>query len=363
MRSARRLTALDVRDVRVIAGAAIEPGPELNLVVGPNAAGKTSLLEAVHVLATGRSFAATRVARLVRTGAGPLRVVARVQEGAGGRERRLGLERPAHGSPRMRLDGRTVARVTELARVLPVVAVHPGSHELVGGGPGERRRFLDLGLFHVEPGFHAVWQRYRRAVAQRNALLRGGRGQRELQPWEAEIAAAGTELDRYRRACVADLAPRVERLGHEVLGDVVELEYRGGWSGDAGLDEAVAAARGRDRELLTTSVGPHRADLGLRLGGRGVRQRVSRGQQKMLVYVLRLAQAEQLGAGGGCALLLDDLPAELDRERRAAVLAVAARIGAQVFVSALEAEAVATPADVGRKVFHVEQGVVSEVVQ
>ncbi|MDZ7748225.1 MAG: DNA replication and repair protein RecF [Halofilum sp. (in: g-proteobacteria)] len=263
----------------------------------------------------------------------------------------------------MRLDGRSLERVTDLARALPVVVVHPGSHELVGGGPGERRRLLDFGLFHVEPGFHAVWQRYRRAVGQRNALLRGRRGERELLPWEQEIATAGARLDELRRAYVADLAPRVGRLGEEVLGATVTLDYRAGWTGTAALGDALDAARARDRELLATSVGPHRADVALRLEGREVRQRVSRGQQKMLVYVLRLAQAEQLGEGGGCALLLDDLPAELDRERRARVLALAARVGAQVFVTALEPGSLDLPPGVAAKVFHVEQGEVSEVIQ
>ena len=157
------------------------------------------------------------------------------------------------------------------------------------------------------------------------------------------------------------------RIAASILGPdaAVSLEYRGGWDRDRPLAEALAMARARDREQYGTSVGPHRADLVIRLAGRDVRQRVSRGQQKLLAYARRLAQAEQLGGGasGGCALLLDDLPAELDRSHRAAVMRVAAEVGAQLLVTALEPEAVDRPPGMARKVFHVERGTVREVVQ
>jgi DNA replication and repair protein RecF len=358
-----KLTALDVRDVRIVASAAIEPGPTMNVIVGPNAAGKTSVLEAIHLLATGRSFAAARAARLVRTGAGPLRVVGRVA-GVGGAEHRIGIERAGSGAPRLRMDGRNVERIADLARTLPVIAVHPGSHELVAGGPAERRRLVDFGLFHAEPGFHEVWQRYRRAIAQRNALLRAGRADRELAPWEGEAGSSGEQLHAFRAAYVRDLEPRVRRLGARVATgmETLEVAYRPGWQEAGSLADALAQGRRQDRERLVTTRGPHRADLQLRIEGHDVRQRISRGQQKLLAYVLRLAQAEQLERSG-CALLLDDLPAELDRERRAAVLELAVSVGAQVFVTALEVESLPGQSRGEARVFHVEQGRVSEMLQ
>ena len=361
-----RLTALDIHDVRVVAAAALEPVAGMNVVVGANAAGKTSLLEAIHILATGRSFAATRTARVVRAGAGPLRVVGRVQSGGRGGEHRLGLERGTVGPARMRVDGRPAERIAELARLLPLVAIHPESHELIAGGPGERRRLLDLGLFHVEPSFHALWQRYRRALSQRNVLLRRRAAERELEPWESELARTGEALDALRQQYVVSLDHAVQRLAPGLFGEGValELSYRRGW-GDESLAEALVRLRSRELEQRVTGVGPHRAELALRLDGRDVRQRVSRGQQKLLVYLLRLAQARQLAeAGDGhCVLLLDDLPAELDAERRERVMMAAAGIGAQCFVTALESEAVPSVGLTSRQVFHVEQGRVTEMVQ
>lgn len=359
------LTALDVRDFRGVASGALEPVAGLNVIVGPNAAGKTSLLEAVHVLSTGRSFAATRTAPLVRHGAGPLRVVGRVVDGSE-RVRRLGVERGRTGPATLRLDGAAAERVTELARVLPVIAIHPESHDIVIGGPEGRRRLLDLGLFHVEPRFHETWRRFRRALAQRNALLRRGASTSVFEPWDQELSSVGEALDRARQSYVEKLVPIVAAMQPRLFGGDEELEliYRRGWPEDRNLLEALRDERQRAGDRAGTSVGPHRADLGLRLGGREVRQQVSRGQQKLLVYLLRLAQARQLtqSPAGGCVLLLDDLPAELDQDRREQVVALAAEIEIQVFVTALESDGVPRPAELSSRLFHVEQGQVREMV-
>ncbi len=359
------LTALDVRDFRGVASAALEPISGLNVIVGPNAAGKTSLLEAVHVLSTGRSFAATRTAPLVRHGAGPLRVVGRVVD-ASGRMRRLGVERGRSGPATLRLDGSSAERVTELARVLPTIAIHPESHDIIIGGPDERRRLVDLGLFHVEPRFHEIWRRFRRALAQRNALLRQGAGDEAFEPWDRELASVGEALDRARRRYVDQLAEIAGQMQPRLLGSDQDLElgYRRGWPEDRDLLEALRQERRRSGERGGTSVGPHRADLALRVEGREARQQISRGQQKLVVYLLRLAQAQQLvwSDAGGCVLLLDDLPAELDRERRERVMALAAEIGAQVFVTGLESQGVPRPEGMSSRLFHVEQGQVREMV-
>lgn len=359
-----RLTALDIRDVRIIEAAAIEPAAGVNLVVGANGAGKTSLLEAIHLLATGRSFAVTRPTRMVRSGAGPLRVVARVQAVDGGAVHRLGIERAAGGAARTRLDGGPAGRLADMARMLPLVAIHPESHRLVGGPPEERRRFLDLGLFHVEPSFHSTWQRYRRALAQRNALVRRRADDAEFDPWDRELATVGEALDRLRRGYVRSMLAEVAALEPELLGSTGEvgLSYHPGWSG-GGYYEALRCARGRDRVHHTTTVGPHRAELSIRVRGGDVRQRISRGQQKLLVYLMRLAQARQLcSRGGHCVLLLDDLAAELDHEHRGRVTAAALALGAQVFVTAVDPQTVPVAPAAEHRMFHVEQGRVTEVI-
>lgn len=359
-----RLTALDIRDVRIIARAAIEPGP-VNLIIGPNAAGKTSLLESIHLLGTGRSFAASRPDRLIRHEGGPLRVVARLESDDGGLHR-LGVERGWGGPWRVRLDGATVSRVADLARALPLLVVHPGSHEILAGGPAERRGLLDWGLFHVEHPFHAAWQRYRRALAQRNHLLRRGAREAEITAWNPELVASAEVIDGYRRGYVDELARYVDRLGSIVLREPMELElaYRPGWPVGTRLDSALAERLESDRSLKTTTAGPHRAEFQVRTGGRDSRQRISRGQQKLLIYLLRLAQAEQLveRTGRRPVLLFDDPAAELDRDHQARVLAASLDSGAQLFVTALDAAQLALPENTDFRTFHVEQGRVQEVI-
>ncbi len=360
-----RLTRIDVEGARIVARARLDPAPRVNVIAGGNAAGKTSLLEAIHVLATGRSFAAGSLRAVVQRGGGPLRVVGRLVD-ADGRSRTAGFERAATGRPRVRLDGADVERIVDVARLLPVVAVHPGSHDLVAGGPGDRRTYLDRGLFHVEPTFQQTWQGYRRCLAQRNAMLRAGRAAHSLAAWEAELARYGTALDGARRAYVADLRPRAERIGGRLLGEGMGLRvgYKPGWEADAvSLQDALVSARERDRDQGRTTVGPHRGDLELWVGQGRARQQVSRGQQKLVAYALRLAQAEQLAESAGCVVLLDDLPAELDSDHCARVVAEALAVGAQLFVTALDPMAINVSSNTAVRRFHVEQGRVRELVQ
>lgn len=360
-----RLTAIDIRDFRIVPRAAIEPGA-VNWLFGANGAGKTSILEAIHLLGTGRSFVPGRGSRLIRTGAGPLRVVARLEED-GGHRHRMGLERNAGGRLLMRLDGSWVERIADLAERLPVVAIHPGSHEILAGGPEQRRRLLDWGLFHVEHGYLAVWQRYRRVLAQRNALLRSRAGARSLEPWDGEFAASGELVDQARRDYVAALEPHVRSASGELLraGGEVRVRYRSGWTAGTPLRTALEERRARDVDQLTTTVGPHRGELLVTLDGHEARHRVSRGQQKLLVYVLRLAQARlhRERKGGGPVMLLDDLGAELDTDHRERVLATALETGSQLFVTAVSPDTPDVPASTAINWFHVEQGTVSEVLQ
>jgi DNA replication and repair protein RecF len=164
-----QLTLLRVRDLRCLAEAELRPDPRLTLVVGPNGAGKSSLVEAIHVLGYGRSFRGRIRDGLVRSGAPALELYAEWKD-AGGQAHRAGLR---HGGEKFeaRLDGAPAPSLTELCARIAVVTFEPGSHDLIGGGAEHRRRYLDWGLFHVEPEFLPWWRRYARALKQRNAAL------------------------------------------------------------------------------------------------------------------------------------------------------------------------------------------------
>jgi DNA replication and repair protein RecF len=365
-RSRVLITRLQLRDVRRIAQAELCPAAGFNLLTGPNGSGKTSVLEALHVLAHGRSFRGRVRDGLIRKGAAALEVF--VEFRARGSAHRAGL-RHAGGSWDARLDGSSVAQLGDLCAALAVVSFEPGSHALVDGGGEQRRRYLDWGLFHVERGgvgddFLATWRRYTRALKQRNAMLRSGRSApSQLDAWEHELALHGEHLTAQRELYVGQLQTALQPLLAQLLpaaGDV-QLGLQPGWRrGDLALADALLLARDRDLAAGHTSVGPHRADLRIELSALPSADTLSRGQTKLLALCLLLAQAGQLAAHAGAwpVLQLDDLGSELDRDHQSRVLQVLARSGAQVLLTGTEPTPALLAAGIDCAVFHVEHGCV-----
>ena len=173
------LTYLKVHDFRAFETVTLEPGPKLNLIIGANGSGKTSLLEAIHVLSLGRSFRSAHTTPLIRYGAKSLQVFARYQNLTSASTNALGIERDRHGY-QVRIDGQDVSRLSELARVLPVRGITPDIHYGFYQSAKHRRALIDWGLFHVEQRFYPVWLEYRRTLKQRNALLRAKNPQQGL---------------------------------------------------------------------------------------------------------------------------------------------------------------------------------------
>lgn len=351
------LLALQIRDFRNLASVDLAPANHLNLIHGANASGKTSLLEAIYVLSRGRSFRSRLFERLVRQGAERYRIFGRVAHA--GRTIGAAIERQRSGM-RIRLDGQDIQRLAPLTSVLPVQILHPNSHKLLEDGPQFRRRFLDWGVFHVEPRFLEHWQRYQKALRQRNAALRHGQA---VSAWETELAESGTALTALRQHYVALLEPLVLEIAGALL-DVsgLSLRFSQGWNAEQELGASLAQHRSRDQERGFTSTGPHRADLKIKLEGVSAADRVSRGQQKLLVCALVCAQTAlfQRRTGRRPVILVDDLPAELDADRRRRLVAELQRLAAQVFVTAIEPDLV--PFEQSCRMFHVEHGDVREVV-
>jgi DNA replication and repair protein RecF len=353
-----RLNRCTVQDLRIIARAEIDPGPGLNLVVGANASGKTSLLESIYLLGRGRALRAHHGDRLVREGSERLQVSGEIGLD-NGRRIPIGVERGVDGL-QMRLDGQAVRSSLELSTALPLQYVHPDIHQLVQSGPGLRRQFLDRGVFHVEQGFLDTWRRYQRTLRQRNAALKAGAA---ANAWDGELVLQGERLDAMRTNYLEGLAPFLRQNGQALLErDDVGLSYRRGWSADRGLAEVLHEADGVDRRQGFTGRGAHRCDFTLSLGGTSIRDRVSRGQQKLLLCALQLAQAQLQRARTGSAglLLIDDLPAELDTHHRARLLDLANALNTQVFITATDLDllAHAEKSIPSPRVFHVEQGAV-----
>jgi DNA replication and repair protein RecF len=187
-------------------------------------------------------------------------------------------------------------------------------HRLIEGGPSERRRFIDWGVFHVEPTFVDQWRRFQRALRQRNAALAAGSPAATVRAWDPELIASGTALTEHRERYLAALSDAVAGAGQRLLAADVTLELRSGWPADLTLAQALDASWTQDQTYRRTHAGPHRAEVMVRLDGALARGRVSRGQQKLLASALMLGQLRHDSAQGSrvAALLVDDPAAELD---------------------------------------------------
>ena len=355
------LAELTLENLRCIQKAELTLGPGTNLVFGANGAGKTTILEAVFLLGRGRSFRTRLNERLIQHGQPLGRAVGRVT--AEPTDRRLGIEihrgSESKSGTSGRLDGADLRSFADLATAFPVQAMDPDAHKLIEEGSARRRRWLDWAVFHVEQGFATAWSRYQRALQQRNAALRAGRG--EVGAWDPELAREGESLTAARERVVVALQPYWSTIASELTGIDIRMDFQPGWDRGTPLVDALGAAASRDRERRSTTVGAHRADLSLRIKGRVAREVLSRGQQKLAAVALNLCQLEYLKREHGLkpTVLLDDPSAELDRERLGRFIGRVEALETQLIVTALDRDSAlfGTP----ETVFHVEQGRVFRV--
>lgn len=358
------LTRLDIAGLRSLDRVSLAPGPGLNLLTGPNGAGKTSVLEALHLMAYGRSFRGRVRDGLIRSGAGAIEVFVEWHEPGPGRSRKAGL-RHSGQSWEGRLDGAAVSHLGELCASLAVVTFEPGSHVLVMGGGESRRRLLDWGLFHVEPGFLPLWRRHARALRQRNALLKARARDSELDAWDHELAEAGEPITRARQQYLEQLQPHLQAAAADLLpaaGGATTV-FLPGWRRDElTLADALLLSRDRDRFAGFTSLGPHRADWRIDYTAFPGREALSRGQAKLTALAILLAQAELHAGHRGewPVVALDDLASELDRAHQRRVLERLLASGAQVFITGTEPPPALRGLAAPVSLFHVEQGRVQD---
>ena len=277
----------------------------------------------------------------------------------GARKQRVGVRNGREGLE-VRVDGERSSSAAPLAEAMPLQIIEPDVHELIAGGPENRRRYIDWIAFHVEHGYLDSWRRYRRSLKQRNAALKAGAGGASLDSWDRELAEHGSAVDAARRRMLDITLPALEDMGQSLLGTSVNGEYQQGWNNSRDLLSALRAGRDRDRQLGSTQPGPHRADLRLNFEDHQARKLVSRGQEKLLACALILAATEivQTAIEKPLLLLIDDPAAELDGGALARLMEQVAGLGCQVIATALVPDA---PLFGDRpRMFHVEHGVVNQ---
>lgn len=355
------ISRLDIQQLRNISQARLELGEQFNFIIGENASGKTSLLEAIYLLGTGRSFRTNRLQHIIQAEKEQFTVSARIRSESGAfMTAGMALSRKGR---LLRVDGKNARSSAQLAEILPLQLINQQSFNLIDEGPAHRRKFLDWGVFHVEHGFFAVWQRYTRALKQRNAALK--RGNMDTRAWEKEMSEAAVQLHSMRETYIASLKPVLQQSMLEMLEiDDISFDYRPGWDTDRVLADILAEELEQDRRQGFTRYGPQRADLVFKRARVAAKERLSRGQQKLLVSALVLGQARLLAQKQArrSTVLIDDITAELDARHCARLMTALADTGAQLVVTAIDAGSIPELENSDRRMFHVERGVLKTVL-
>lgn len=355
------LARLAIRNLRNLIELDIKPAARLNLIIGENASGKTSMLEAIYLVGMARTFRNPKGPRLISHGKDELTVFGHL---VGAVEHRLGIRKSEEAQNLIQLDGKNIKRSAELAALFPLQLITPDSFRLLTDGPSRRRAFIDWSLFHVEHQFHDSWQRYRKLLKQRNTVLKSGQAGM-LRHWDAGLIEAGLTIDRLRKEFVEQyreiVMPYLETL---INGVQLSFEYRQGWRREMTLGQALEHSEQRDLKQGFTSVGPHRADLEIKCDGTAATDLLSRGQMKLLICAMKLAQIAYLKEKTGkvCVVLVDDLPAELDQKNRQRLIALLQDLDTQLFITATDRGLIDISGWPDSKVFHVKHDQAEEVV-
>ena len=338
------LAWLAMRDVRCYETLDFEPDPGVNILVGDNGAGKTSVLEAIGYVGMMKSFRSVPDEALIRNGSSA--AIIRAGIGGGATETTIETELPAEGRRTVLVNGKRPTRIRDVLSTVPVVAFVPDDLDVVKRGPALRRDFLDDLAAALWPQAGADQSEYDRSLRQRNTLLRQeGRATDPvtLSVWDERLAAAGAAVMIHRRAVASQLQPHLTDA-YVTVGGTGDLRwaYRSTWGSDDVFDtselaealrRALAERHGRDMEVRTTTVGPHRDEPALHLDGRSTRTRASQGEQRTTALALRIGAHRLIEDVRDTPpiLLLDDVFSELDHDRAHRVLSLIP--SGQVFVT------------------------------
>jgi len=360
------LLSLSASQFRNLTAVSLSAHNRFNLLIGMNGSGKTSLLEAIYYLAHGRSFRTSRPQRLVQheTDAFVLHAKVAAQQ----QTFSLGLQRDRQGELVLRLNGANVNRLAEFASLLPVQLLTPDSFRLFFGGPKERRQFFDMELFHVEPGFFDSWLRFNKVLKQRNALLKTSRQyDSQFEFWDQQFVQLAFELQQYRQHYITRLETAFRQLtADEELLATLSFQLQQGWPDKvataAELLQLLQHSFSQDCRMGFSQYGPQKADLKIKKDQWAAEEVLSRGQLKVLLFALKIAQNNVIRDNGQKQplLLIDDLASELDQQSTRQIFSYLRDINSQVFITAINAEQVSPFITADHlAMFHVEHGMLT----
>jgi len=340
-----RVHSLDLKGLRCWQKLRWEPGPEINILIGGNGVGKTSLLEGIHLALGLRPLLGHKLDPLIPEGQEHGFVAAVIE--THGRQRHISIGF-SKGQRRVRVDEKRLRHPDQILQQQAVVPFVPSDLHLVQGGPQARRKLLDQTAFYQHREHAENLRRYNQSLAARNALLRGRRPDPALlDVWSQELARYGAEIHRIRKDCSQTFRSHLKKAYQALSGphEDLDVELDSSLSAEDPADQLLTMLRQAERKDLKrgyTSVGPHHDDWNFTLAGRQVRRHASQGQQRSAVLAARLALVDWVIAHRGYrpVLLLDDVAGDLDSSRRKHLFEQLLREGGQVFMTGTGEETV-----------------------
>ena len=310
------LSEINLNNFRNFLQANLNFDNHCNIFYGPNGAGKTTILEAIYYLVLGRSFRSHLIRRIISHGAKEFVLHGIIQNNL--HQISIGTTRSLLYGKQLKISGKTEDSNLDIIKLLPIQLLNYDSYLLLNGGSIIRRQLIDWGLFHVKPSFLVLWKRVASLLKQRNAAIKERARPDYIRIWDKELTISGTELHKLRSEYVATLIPIVNDILQKLLADfTINISYYPGWDFDKTLMAALTESLKCDLNLGYTTIGPQRADLFIKIGDGLARDYLSRGQQKVAVYALQIAQGILLHnhSRKSCIYLIDDLLAELDWQK------------------------------------------------
>ncbi len=358
-----KLTRLAVSSFRNITRADIRPNPGFNVIHGPNGSGKTSLLEAVSYLALGRSFRGLNYHYLIQKGAESFDIFATVDEGDNLPELSLGVKRTRHSNREIKINADKVGSLLEIIAHVCIQIIHPQGIDLVTGGPEHRRSFLDWGVFYQYSDFKKLFFDYRRALMNRNRLLKTGAPDEQFLPWDKILSELSIKINNLRKDYLEDLRLQLEQdLRAFLPGIKFDFQLTTGFPKEISPFAALHDFLERDRTMGFTNSGCHRADLKIKADGLLASSILSRGQLKLLVCAMRISQVSSLlkNTGRSCIVLVDDLNSELDINSQHVLIQKLMQYDSQVFITRIDPE-IPTEITKPTSIFKIDDGKIQQI--
>jgi DNA replication and repair protein RecF len=367
------ISYLTINGVRNLDNVSLHLNEHYNFFVGPNGSGKTSLLESIYLLSMGRSFRTHLYNKVVHHDKENLTVFGRIRNEHG--ENQIGVQKNKDGETQIHINEQTCRQSSLLAQYLPVQLYYSDSFEIIDSGPKVRREILDWGVFHVKQDYFKLYSQYQRILKQRNASLRLNQS---TGSWDKMLSECAESIHQMRAEYFNQLLPFCEKIIAQFFGFSLTMTYSKGWGHAHPTEEEnkepllsyLERDKERDRKMGYTHHGPHKADIIIKKDHQLVKDFFSRGQQKLVIIAIKLAQGLLLShlTNKKCIYLLDDLCAEFDEHHLSMVMSYLLEIAGQIFFTSTHEDnfkKIVAYKELLQKgtMFHVKHGAVEEIVE